>query len=148
MSFITIVKMINASTDEVFDTIADIRQYSQAIPHIVNVEFVTSQQSGIGTRFKETRIMAGKEATTELEVTEYQPPERVRMIADSGGTVWDTVFTILQTREGCQLNMNMDARAHKWLPKLINPLIKGMVAKAVEKDMEMVKIFCEQKREG
>ena len=38
----------------------------------------------------------------------------------------------------------MDARAHKLPPKLMNPLIKGMVQKAVEKDMDAVKAYCER----
>ncbi len=37
----------------------------------------------------------------------------------------------------------MDARAHSLLPRLMNPLIKGMIQKAIEKDMDTVKAYCE-----
>ncbi len=42
------------------------------------------------------------------------------------------------------INNFLDARAYKPLPKLMNPLIKGMVQKAVGKDMDAVKAYCER----
>ena len=38
----------------------------------------------------------------------------------------------------------MDARPHKLLPKLVVPLMKGLVRKAIEKDMDAVKAHCER----
>ena len=87
--------------------------------------------------------MNGKEASTELEVTEYEPDRHVRIVADSHGTVWDTVFTVSPDGEQTRLEMVMDAKAYKLLPKLMNPLIVGMIRKAVESDMDAVKEFCE-----
>jgi carbon monoxide dehydrogenase subunit G len=87
--------------------------------------------------------MKGKEASTELEVTEYVENDRIRLVSDSGGTIWDTVFTVKAAEGGTELNMTMDATAHKLLPKFINPLIMGMVRKFIEQDMDAVKVFCE-----
>lgn len=44
----------------------------------VNVLFLTDSEKGVGTKFRETRMMGKREAGTELEVTEYVPNERVR----------------------------------------------------------------------
>ena len=41
------------------------------MPDVVKIEMLSDTTSGVGTRFLETRLMRGKEATTELEVTEY-----------------------------------------------------------------------------
>jgi hypothetical protein len=38
----------------------------------------------------------------------------------------------------------MEARAYKLLPRLLNPLIKGKVTRVVEKDMDLVKSYCEK----
>jgi uncharacterized membrane protein len=40
--------------------------------------------------------------------------------------------------------MTMDATAHKFFAKIMNFMIAGMVKKAVEKDMDAVKAFCEK----
>lgn len=143
MTQTTITRIIDAPIDIVFNTVADISQFTEAIPHIVNVEFLTESKTGIGTRFRETRVMKGKEVATELEVTEYVENDRVRMVADSHGTVWDSLFTVNSENGQTSLTLTMDARAYKFLPRLMNPLIKGMIAKAVAMDMDMVKEYCE-----
>ena len=138
-----VTRLIDAPIDKVFRTVADIRQFSQVVPHIVKIEYLSDQKTGVGARFRETRLMKGKEAVTELEVTEYIENDRVRLVADSHGTVWDTVFTVKNENAQTELTMRMDAKAYKLLPKLINPLIKGMVKKAITSDMDCVKEYCE-----
>ena len=126
-------RTINAPVDAVFETVSDISQYTRAVPDIVRVEFVTERKTGVGTRFRETRRMGKREATTELEVTEYVKDERVRMVSDAGGTVWDSVFTVtaMGDGEGTRLDLVMEARPYRLLSRLMVPLMKGAVAKAV-----------------
>ena len=143
MTRISVTRTISASIDAVFRTVADITEFSKALPHVVKYEFLSDRRSGVGTHFRETRLMNGKEATTELEVTEYVENDRVRMVADSHGTVWDTIFTVASENENTILTMTMDAKAYKLLPKLMNPLVKGMIKKAVDTDMDLVKSYCE-----
>lgn len=138
-------RTINAPVDAVFETVSDISQYTKAVPEIVRVEFVTEQKTGVGTRFRETRQMGKREATTELEVTEYVKDERVRMVSDAGGTVWDTVFTVtaLGDGSGTRLDMVMEARPYRLMSRLMVPLMKGVVAKAVAGDMDALKAWLE-----
>jgi carbon monoxide dehydrogenase subunit G len=143
MNRMIIKRTIHAPIGLVFKTLADINQFSKAIAHIVKVEFLSEQKFGIGTRFRETRLMKGREAATELEVTEYVENERVRLVADSHGTVWDSVFVVASAGKRTELTLTMDANAYKLLPKLMYPMIKGMVRKAIERDMDSVKTFCE-----
>ncbi|MGK7312992.1 MAG: SRPBCC family protein [Candidatus Longimicrobiales bacterium M2_2A_002] len=104
-------RTIDAPADRVFRVIADIREYSQAQPDIVGVEFLSDRQYGVGTRFREIRRMGKREATTELEVTE--------------------------------LSLVMEARPHRLLARITTPLMAGMLRKALEKDMDAVKAYCE-----
>ncbi|MHC4850362.1 MAG: SRPBCC family protein [Planctomycetota bacterium] len=136
-------RQINAPAATVFETVAHIENFSKAVPGIVNIEFLTESRTGVGTKFKETRVMKGREATVELEVTEYEPNQRIRIVSDTHGTVWDTVFTVAENAGQTQLEMVMDANAYKLLPKLMNPLIRGMIQKAIEGDMDAVKAYCE-----
>ena len=145
MARTTVRRTIQAPIERVFDTVAHIENFSKAVPHIVNVEFLSEQRKGVGTRFRETRLMGKREASTELEVTEYVENERIRLVSDQGGTIWDTVFTVQPAAQGgVELEMVMDANAYKLLARLFNPLIKGMIRKFIEKDMDAVKAYCEQ----
>ena len=138
-------RTIDAPVEAVFETVADISNFSRAVPHITRVEFLTERRVGAGTRFRETRLMRGREATTELEVTEYERNERVRMVADAGGTVWDSLFTVTPVGDGgsTRLDLVMEARPYRFMSRLLVPLMKGVVAKAVAADMEAVKAWLE-----
>lgn len=144
MKPIETTRVISAPLHLVFATISDVRNFSKAVQHITNIEFLTDQQSGAGTRFLETRMMNGKEQTVELQVAECVHNEKVRMTSDAGGTVWDSVFTVKQRNDSeVEMKMVMDARAKHLVASFFNLLIRGMIAKAVESDMDAVKTYCE-----
>ncbi|MCA9048742.1 MAG: SRPBCC family protein [Planctomycetaceae bacterium] len=143
MKPITSARQINAPLSVVFRTVADIRNFSRAVPHIVKVEFLTEQQSGVGTRFRETRLMGNKEQQTELEVTEFADNDRIRLVSDAGGTIWDTVFSVKSADNGVLLEMNMDIRPYRRMAKLLIPLFRGPIVKGVNHDMDCVRQYCE-----
>jgi hypothetical protein len=58
--------------------------------------------------------------------------------------VWDTLFSVREERGQTELTMTMDAKAYQLMPKLMIPLTKGMIKKAVERDMDLVKAHCER----
>lgn len=144
----TVTRTIRAPIETVFDTVAHIENYSKAVPHIVKTEFLTDTRKGVGTRFRETRLMGKREASTELEVTEYVVNDHVRLVADQGGTIWDTVFSVKPVADAVELTMVMDANAYKFAARVFNPLIKGVIQKAVETDLDSVKEYCEQQSAG
>ena len=141
-----IVRTIDAPVEVVFGAVADASNFSKAVPDIVRVEFLGGSRVGVGTRFRETRVMRGREASTVLEVTEYVRNERVRMVADAGGTVWDSLFTVAGVGVGgrrTRLELVMEARPYRLMARLMVPLMRRVVAKAVEGDMDAVKGWCE-----
>lgn len=144
MTRFTVTRTINAPIDLVFKTISNINNYSKAVPDIVKFEILSEIQSGVGTRFRETRMMKGKEARTELEVTEFIENDRIRMVTDSHGAVWDSVFIVKSEEDHTHLELTMDAKPHKLMPKLMIPLMKGFISKNVEKDLDAVKTYCEK----
>lgn len=143
MTRITVTKEIDAPVESVFRTVAEVNRFSKAIPHIVRVEFLSEEKTGLGTHFRETRLMRGKEVSTVLEITEYVENALVRLVADSHGAVWDTTFTTVAANGHSKLVMVMDATPKTFMARLSLPLIKRMVAKAVDSDMEAVKTYCE-----
>ena len=143
MKSIRVSRIISAPLDLVFETISDVRNFRHAVPHITNVEFLSDQQTGVGTCFLETRVMKGREQTVELEVTEYVKNERVRMVSDAGGTIWDTLFTVSKSSDNVEMIMHMEIKPYKFFAKMFTPLIRRMVANAVESDMDSVKVYCE-----
>lgn len=144
MTRITVSRTITASPEQVFRTVSDIDNLPNTSPDIQRIDFLTEKTSGVGTRFRETRAHKGKTMVTELEVTEYVANRRVRMVADSHGTVWDTIFVVQPTGERVELTIDMHARAHKLMPRLLNPLLKGMFRKGMEKHIDQLVAYCER----
>lgn len=145
MKAMTAKRQIDAPVDRVFRAVAEVEEFKKASPDIVKVEMLSDVRSGVGTRFRETRKMKGREASTVLEITEYAPSERVRFVAESGGALWDSLFAVRPAAGGTELALTMEARPKTFVARLVTPLISGMVAKAVEADMDAVKKYCESR---
>ena len=88
--------------------------------------------------------MWGKEVSTVLEVSEYVPNERIRLVSDAGGTIWDSLFTVREVNEGTELVLTMDTRPYKLTAKILNIFMKGMVLKGIKSDLDAVKAYCER----
>jgi len=144
MSHFSATQTISSSAERVFDTVAHIENFSKAVPSIKKVEMLSEIERGVGTRFRETRVMDDRENTVELEGTEYLANERVRIVSEAGGAIWDSIFTISAISETkTELSLEMDARPKNLAAKLVVKLIKGKVASAIEQDMIAVKAYCE-----
>ena len=144
MTSVSVNRTINAPINKVFNAISNVGNLPDTNPDIVKVEFLSDIKSGLGTKFRETRMMNGKESKTELEVTKFNENSHIRMVADSHGTIWDSVFTVKPIGELTELKLTMDAKAQKLLPKLLNPLLKSLYKKGLEKHIDAVKSFCEK----
>ncbi|MDX1642399.1 MAG: SRPBCC family protein [Balneolaceae bacterium] len=142
---VTISRRIHASVKTVFRTISDIRNFSNAVPDVVDVEFLTDQKTGVGTRFKETREFRGREMSTVLEVTEYEENEKIRLISDAQGTVWDSTFIVEDLEGSTELTLVMKAKPYKFFARIMNLFMKGFMKKALAKDMDAVKNYCEKR---
>lgn len=136
-------RIIKAPVEKVFDVVAHIGKFKEIAPHIVNVEILSDIDKGVGLKFRETRTMNGRESATDLECTEYIENDRVRFVADQGGTIWDTIMITKPVSDGTELFMEMEARPHKFMARLVTPLIMGMVSKAVESDIDAIAAYCE-----
>ena len=145
MSRTEVQRTIAAPADLVFAAVADVEHFARAVEDIERVEFVSETRAGLGTRFRETRVMRGRKATVELEITEFAPPERVRFLSEAGGVQWDTVFEVTAAGDGStRMSMVMEATPLTFMARLFMPLMKGMVRKAIASDMDAVEAYCER----
>ena len=138
-----IARTIDAPLETVFESVADIRNYSEVIPDIQSYEFLSEQQVGVGTRFRETRLMGKREASTVLEVTEYELNQHVRMVTDSHGAIWDSVFRVHPEGQQTRLELEMESRPHKLSARILNVLFHPIIKRAVAKDLDQVKLHLE-----
>ncbi|MDA7950122.1 MAG: SRPBCC family protein [Pirellulaceae bacterium] len=144
MTTITLTERITAPVEKVFATVGDANEFLKVIPSVVRVEFLTEVRKGVGSKFREVRLMRGKEQAVVLDVTEYCENERIRLVSDCGGTIWDTIFTVREVGKEVELKMVMEVRAYTILAKVINCFILGMLKKAIASDMALIRAYCEE----
>ena len=147
MKRVTVARSISSPISDVFKAITEVEKLPDTNPDVVAVEFLTDSRSGAGTRFRETRAGKGKHVVTELEVTEQVENSHARFVSDMGGTVWDTLFSFQPEGSppgsATRLEIQLDAKPYKLLPRIVTPFIMGMVRKGMEAHIDSVKEYCE-----
>lgn len=147
MAVVTVIRQIEAPVDVVFGAVADARRFSEVLDGVTHFEFLGDVTSGVGTLYRQTRVMGGREQTMDFEITECVEGERVRILNETHGTVWDTVLTMAPKGDGaCTLTMRMDALADGLFKRMMLTLVCKLIQKAVAKDMDALKAFCEAGR--
>src|SRR5215813_4281682 len=96
----TSTRTINAPPERVFRVVADPEEFQKAIVGGSTVEYLTPSHSGVGAKFRATRIIKGKPTAFDQEVTEFVPGDRVRLVNVTQGTVWDSEFKVREAGTG------------------------------------------------
>ncbi len=144
---LTAKKLVAAPVDRVFAVAADFAGAADFIGGITRVEMLTDGPVGVGTRFRETRRLHGREGSEEMEVTEFEPNERYALGCESHGCLYRTVFRFRPTGEGTEIDMEFAATPQTLFARIMSvimrPAIKS-VGKIVEQDLEDIKNAAER----
>jgi len=139
---VTVERRIAAPAGRVWEALTDIEGSPRVISGVERVEVLSEGPFGVGTRWRETRRMFGKEATEEMYVTACEPPDRYVVAADSRGVHYISEFVL--TPEGddaTAVRLAFGSKVEKaGFAKLMAKLFGGIgskaVAKAIAKDLE------------
>lgn len=138
---------IDAPPQRVFDVASNIPNAANTIRGITNVEMVTDGPVGVGTTWKETRVMFGKEHTEILELTGFDPPRSYAASCGSCGILWHRVFHFTPESGGTRVDIDMEGKPLNLMARVIGTIMTPMMRKAmktcVEGDLQDLKIACE-----
>lgn len=148
MATMTFTETIAAPRAAVFARSIDLDRWPEQISGVEKVERLTEGPFGVGTRFKETRVMMGKAATEEFEVTELVQDERYAMAAESCGTKYLSTFRFADAPGGGTLvTLEFEGTpvsvSAKIMGAVMAPMVKGMMRKAIAQDLADLKAACE-----
>jgi carbon monoxide dehydrogenase subunit G len=146
MKPMTLSTTMNAPPEAVFAALTDYENMAGRVKGITRVEVLTPGPVGVGTKFKETRVMFKKEATETMEVTAFDPPRRLEMGCYSCGVDFRYEFRLTPEGSGTRVDLTMAGTAKTFFAKLMSPLagmMAGMMKKCVEADMNDLKAHVE-----
>ena len=142
---------VNAPPERVFALATDFEHAAERVSAIVRMEMLTDGPVGLGTRFRETRVMFKREATEEMTVVEWEPPLRYVLGAESCGSRYRSELRCTPEGEGTRFSMSFEAEPQTFFAKVMGFLMKGMIKKMGEmclKDLEDIGRAAEAERAG
>lgn len=146
MRTLTMSTRIEAPPATVFALATDLERMAGRIKGITKIEKLTAGPVGLGTKFKETRVMFGREATETMEFTAYEPNQRYTLSADSCGAHFDSTFSFKPDGKGTLLTLELQLEARSFFAKLMRPLsalMMGPMKKCIMQDIEDLKASAE-----
>jgi len=144
MATLTVSRTIAAPPEKVFDGFTDFERAAERIRGIQKLEILERSDSGpggigVGMRFRETRVMFGKEATEEMEITRFERPTGYTVEARSHGSHYVSTFAFVADGPGTRVDVTFDARPESFFAKLMSPfmfLFRGTMRRCLEGDIE------------
>lgn len=141
---------IASSKEKVWLAISDIENCANFISSIINLEVLNKPEDNlIGLKWKETRLMFGKEASETMWITDAVENEYYCTRAENHGAVYTTKISLSEIENNTLLTMSFSAQAQTSFVKIISAImsifIKGSMQKALKKDLEDIKNHVEQR---
>ncbi len=133
---------IAAPKEKVFEVFSDLEGLAKNVTAITKMETLTEGEIGVGTRFKETRVMFGSESSEEMEIVEFVPNERIKEEARSGGAHYISEWSFSERKGVTTVSVEFSATAISLWGNLMSPLLffmAGSMKKAFLTDMEELK---------
>ena len=139
---------IEKPLEDVWKAIIDFKNCSNFIEGIVKLEIIDEPKDTlIGFKWKETRVMFGKEATETMWITDYVENEYYQTRAESHGSIYISRLSIERVEKHTKLTMSFSAEAQTYFVKIFSLcmgfVIKGSMKKALVKDLNDIKTHVE-----
>lgn len=144
---LSIEETVSAPVERVFEVFSDVVSLEERISGIVKVEILSEVRSGNGVRWRETRVMFGKEATEEMDISDFDPPHSYQVNASSHGMSYVSVLNFES------IDANSTRIVHEYIAtpitfgaRIMQPmmiLFKGPLRKALHGDILELKAFVE-----
>ncbi|MEQ8769983.1 MAG: SRPBCC family protein [Phycisphaerales bacterium] len=129
-----------APADRVFDALLDIEAWPEMMTGIAMTERLTDGPTRVGTRFRETRVMMGREATEEMEFTAMEPGRSYTLGGTSCGCEMRFEHTLTPEGGGSRLDIEMTSKPVTLFAKVVGPIagamMKGAMRKCLDKDFD------------
>jgi hypothetical protein len=146
MAKIEVSRRIAADPDLVFDRAADVANAAEFIGAVTKSEILTDGPVGVGTRFRESRVMFGREATEEMEFVEFERPSHYAVEAESCGARYYSVLRCTPVEGGTEVSMSFEGTPLSFFARIMSILMKPMmkkIGKQLLKDLDDLAAVCE-----
>ena len=123
---------------EVFDFIAASENAPKIVNSVTSMVQLTEGPPRVGTRYRETRLMNGKEQQAELEIVEFEPTRKYAMQNMTSGIETVYRYNLQPERGGTRIDLVCEVKA-RGIRKLMLPLVAAFLKKEDGDHLQRVK---------
>ena len=114
--------VINRPIDQVFPYVSDFTKLPQLDPAVLSIERANDGPDRVGAIWTHTRKAGGRVITAPIRLTEYDAPNRMAHVSESGPVRVEV--TMIFKRQGANTRVIEDLEmAIKWPLKFLQPMI-------------------------
>ena len=128
---------------EVFDFIVASENAPKIVNSVTSMVKLTEGPVRVGTRYRETRLMNGKEQQAELEIVEFEPTQKYAMQNVTSGIETTYRYNLQPERDGTRIDLVCEVKA-KGIKKLMLPLVASILKKEDGDHLQRVKKVLEE----
>lgn len=114
---------------EVWAFFDDFANAPKWITGVSKTELVGSGPMQVGARFRETRTVAGRTETNEIEITTYDPPRKYAATARVGGGEMTYTYTFTEAGNSTDVELVAEITVKNFLYRLFVPIGFAMMKK-------------------
>lgn len=129
----TVTRHVDAPCEVVWGVLTDLDHAPEVMEAISRVERVHGDGFDVGTRWRETRTMFGRDATEEMEVTSIDPPRGYVVEADGQDAHYRTEFTLDEEAGGTRVTMVFGAEPRGVTGRLMAATVGRLFAAATRR---------------
>ncbi len=149
MREISISRDVAAPAARVWSVITDLERSPEVISGVDRIERLDDGTGfGIGTRWRETRTMFGRQATETMKVTAVDPDRSYTVEADGHDAHYRSVLQVVPTGTGSRLSMTFGAEPDSTFARVfvatVGRLFEGSTKKALQQDLDDIATAAEQ----
>lgn len=144
---ITVSEEIHAPRERVWHVVTDIDSWTETISAIEAVEVLERPEHGvIGLKWRETRVLFGKEAVETMWISSAEPGQWYETTAHNHGMLYNTRVILTEHNGHIVLTMAFAATPESLGAKLMYPvslLFNGALRKMLKKDLADIRQVAE-----
>lgn len=142
MNAFELSEYIDRSPEDVFAVIADPTAAPAFLDNISKSTKLTAGPTGVGTTFRETRIMRGKQSSADLLVTAYERSSHVAISTEAEGITITYDYRLSPEGAGTRLTCSCELDA-SGMRTMMLPMVARIMKKEDGAHLQKLKAFLE-----
>ena len=134
--------VIDRPIEVVWDYATDIELFPEWNENVIEIRYLTDGPVGVGTRALDVREMMGRRVEQEMEVTTFDRPHLFEAKSLAGPFDIEVAYHFEEVGDGTRVTTVAEGTMGG-LFKLASPLLKPMMGRQLEQELERLKAILE-----